>query len=386
MDPVNITNSIKNIQSGDTSFLIFIMIALIVLLIIITLLYSYYMIHLESSECSRMNTMYPTINNTIHSINVNDPDCGYKLLDYYIKTAYNCCNGGKYKNDFVDLCNLNAVIRNGVRCLDFEIYSVGDQPVISSSTESNYHIKETFNYVKFSDAINTIVQNCFSNSTSPNPADPVILHLRIKSSNQTMFDNLAEVFKSIPADLLLPPEYGSENSTCDNETNQCFAKNIAKMNLTYFMGKILIIIDKSNTDFLDNAKLYPYVNLTSNSMFMRALSYYDTRYTPDIDELTEYNKLCMTIVMPDNGSSPENPSGALCREMGCQMVAMRYTDDTDDSLIENEMFFNQKGYAFVLKPELLRYVPVTIETAPPNDPLLNFEARTTSTDYYSFQT
>jgi len=379
-------SAISNIQFNDTSFLITIMMTLIICLVIVTVVYFGYLGQLKSIECNRMDKMYPSINTTLHSINPNDPDFGYTLLDYYIKTAYNCCSGGKYKNDYVDLCNLNAVIKNGVRCFDFEIYSIGNEPVVSSSTESNYFIKETFNYVKFADAVTTIVQNCFSNSTAPNPADPVILHLRIKSSNQTMFDSLAEVFKTIPTDKLLPPEYGNENSICDNNTNMCFAKNIAKMKLTDFMGKIMIIIDKSNTDFLDNEKLMGYVNMTSNSMFMRALSYYDTRYTPDINELTEYNKISMTIVMPDNGSNPENPSGALCREMGCQLVAMRYTNDTDENLVENEMFFNAKGYAFFLKPEELRYVPVTIETTPPNDPLLNFEARTTSTDYYSFQT
>jgi len=200
-----------------------------------------------------------------------------------------------------------------------------------------------------------------------------------------MFSNLAEIFNKVPTKLLLGPEYGNENSTCDNETEVCYASNIAKQNLSFFMGKIILIVDKSNTDFMDNKDFYAYVNLTSNSMYMRALSYYDARYTPDMNELTEYNKQAMTIVFPDNNSNPDNPSGALCREMGCQMVAMRYEYE-DNSLVENESFFNKAGYAFALKPENLRFIPETIEATEPNDPLLNFDVRVTETDYYSFQT
>ena len=31
----------------------------------------------------------------------------YKLKDFYVKTAYNSCATGKFKNDYVDLCALN---------------------------------------------------------------------------------------------------------------------------------------------------------------------------------------------------------------------------------------------------------------------------------------
>ena len=55
------------------------------------------------------------------------------LYDYYIKTAYNACAGGSYKNDFVNICNLKAILKQGVRCLDFEIYSVDDKPPVNKN-------------------------------------------------------------------------------------------------------------------------------------------------------------------------------------------------------------------------------------------------------------
>jgi hypothetical protein len=97
---------------------------------------------------------------------------------------------------------------------------------------------------------------------------------------------------------------------------------------------------------------------------MRALHYYDIKYTPDMNELIAFNKQNMTIGMPDKGSNPENPSSLVMREMGCQLLAMRY-QKVDVNVEENDAFFEENGYAFVLKPENLRYIPVTIPAPPP---------------------
>ena len=70
---------------------------------------------------------------------------GYKLRDFYIKTAYNCCALGNFKNTFVSTCALEQVLRQRVRCLDFEIYSVNDKPVIAVSSLSSYDIGIKFN-------------------------------------------------------------------------------------------------------------------------------------------------------------------------------------------------------------------------------------------------
>jgi hypothetical protein len=91
----------------------------------------------------------------------------------------------------------------------------------------------------------------------------------------------------------------------------------------------------------------------------------------------------MTIVLPNNGINPENPSGPLCRAYGCQMVATRY-QFVDNLLMENALFFDRAGYAFSLKPEELRYVPVTIPDPTPQNPAYSYATRNSSTDYYSF--
>lgn len=123
--------------------------------------------------------------------------------------------------------------------------------------------------------------------------------------------------------------------------------------------------------------------MTSNSVFMRAYDFYDVKNNPDINELTDFNRRGMTIVFPDTGVNPANPSGFLCRETGCQMVAMRY-QYVDNYLEENALFFDRCSYAFCLKPYRLRYHPVTIATPPAQNPDYSYGTRTTSADYYSF--
>jgi len=360
---------IKNMNEDFQSYMV---IAFILIILMIMIGYIIYLSRLENAECNYMNTLYSSVDGNIRPIAASDPDCGGSLFDYYIKTAFNACSGGSYKNDFVDICNLKAVIKQGVRCLDFEIYSIDDKPVVATSTSDDYHVKETFNSVSFGDVMNTINSYAFAGGTCPNPTDPIIIHLRIRSNNQKIYSNMATIFKSYDS-VMLGKEYSYENS----------GRNLGGLPLLSFRGKIILIVDKINNAYLENKEFLEYVNLTSNSIFMRAYEYYNVKNNPDINELTEYNKRSMTIVLPDKGVNPSNPSGLLCRAAGCQMVAMRY-QMVDNYLMENALFFDRCGYAFCLKPEDLRYKVVTIATPTPQNPAYSYATRTTSTDFYSF--
>jgi len=374
--PFDLMKTMMNLKEDVASYFLMIMIFFIILL---GLIYFYYVSNLLSGECSTMDNMYGTVNGKIHSLSNTDPSCQYNLRDYYIKTAYNCCSGGHYKNDWVSTCSLINVLKQGVRCLDFEIYSVGNEPVVATSTVDNNFIKETYNYVPFSDVMSVVQKYAFSGNLSPNPMDPIIFHLRIKSTNLEMYQNLADVFKQYK-ELFLGPESSYENR----------GTNIGTTKLMTLCrkgpgdpGKIVVIVDKINNSFMDNKDFYEYVNLTSNSMFMRALPYFNVKNSPDFTELQEYNKMNMSIAMPDKGPNPEQPNSIVCRENGCQMVAMRYQQF--DPLLEADMgYFDKCGYAFCLKPERLRYIPVTIPDPKTQKPELSYASRKVETDYYNF--
>jgi len=372
MSTSNPIDYLSKIKSLDEDFQVYIIFLFSIIVLVIFICYMIYLSMLEGRECNYMNTLYPSLDGNIRPITSNDPDCSGNLYDYYIKTAYNSCSGGSYKNDFVDVCNLKALLKQGVRGLDFEIYSVNNQPVVSTSTVDNYYVKETFNSVSFSTVMNIIQNYAFSGSTSPNPTDPLIIHLRFMSNNQAMYSNLANIFESYNS-IMLGPSYSFETS----------GKNLGTVPLLSLQNKVILIVDRSNTAFLENQQLSEYINMTSNSIFMREYSYYNIKNNPDINELTDFNKQGMTIIVPDNGSNPDNPSGLVSRASGCQMVAMRY-QLVDNFLMENTLFFDKAGYAFVLKPYDLRNQVVTVPAPTQQLPEYSYATRTSSTDYYSF--
>jgi hypothetical protein len=372
---MNATEKVKNViksvtQLKETTAVFLITIVTFTILLIAILYYIYYN-RLKRNECSKMSSIYGDLNGKIQSID-NSEQFNYTFKDYYIKTAYNACSGGNYKNDYVDTCVLKYLLKQGVRGLDFEIFSINDQPIVATSTSDSYYVKETFNYVNFTDVMNIIRDYAFATSTAPNALDPIIIHLRIKSTNQAMYKNFAKLLENYD-NILLGKDYDSEY----------YGKNFGNVELKKLMGKVVIIVDRSNNSFLECSEFYKFINMTSNSVFMRALHYYDIKYSPDMGELIEFNKQNMTIGMPDRGSNPENPSSVVMRETGCQLLGMRY-QQIDTNIEENDIFFDENGYAFVLKPESLRYIPVTIDLPPPQNPELAYATRTVQSDFYKF--
>lgn len=368
----------KLLNMKDNNVVLAFSVITILIIVIIIFVYFYYSGSIFTDgmmerDRKYMNTTYGTLNGKLRSIQSENEMYQYPLRDYYIKSAYNACSGGDYKNSYVDIGILKDLLKQGVRGLDFEIYSIDDKPVIATSTSNNYFVKETFNSVPFSDVINVIRDYAFANSTAPNPFDPIILHLRIKSTNQKMYSNFAKLLES-NNNILMDKRYSFEY----------YGKNFGSVKLSDMAGKVVIIVDRSNTSFMESEAFYEYVNMTSKSVFSRALHYYDIINAPDMEELIGYNKLNMTIGMPDKGSDPENPSSITMRTYGIQMLAMRY-QNVDTNLEENDDFFNEAGRAFVLKPEKLRYIPETIEAPPAQDPALSFATRTISSDFYKFE-
>jgi hypothetical protein len=367
-----INNAINSLSQMKESTAVVLIVSITLIIILIAFLYYFYYSGLKKRQCSTMGGIYGDLNGKIQSINDSE-QFNYLFRDYYIKTAYNCCSGGSYRNDFVDTCHLKYLLKQGVRGLDFEIFSIDDKPVVATSTSDSYYVKETFNYIYFGDVMNIIQNYAFTTSSAPNALDPIIIHLRIKSNNHEMYKQFATLLANYDS-ILLPKEYDSEYH----------GQNFGTVELRKLMGKVVIIVERSNTTFLEIPEFYKFINMTSNSVFMRALHYYDIKFSPDINELIEFNRQSMTIGMPDKGSNPENPSSIVMRETGCQLLGMRF-QSVDSNLDENNDFFNQNGHAFVLKPELLRYIPVTIEAPPEQNPELSYAPRSVQSDFYKFE-
>lgn len=339
-----------------------IMIVIIGLLFFIIFWWVLNKFNLNENNCTSLENVYSKFP-VIQSINIENPNFCYKLRDFYIKTAYNCCASGKYKNDFVNVCALKNCIRQGARCLDFEIYSVNNKPVIAVSSVGENTIKESYNTVPFAKAMEIVGLYAFSGSTCPNPSDPLILNFRIMSNNKNIYNDIAKSLYNTLEDRLLGKQFSYENN----------GVNIGAMQLKKLMGRIIIIADKANPLFTDTL-LNEYVNIASNTPFMRSLRYKDVQFTPDMEELKFYNKQNMTICLPNLSAKNSNYSARLAMAYGCQFIAMSF-QNFDSYMEDYNTVFEEEGSAFVLRPELLRHIPVYIDKPPPADPNLSYEER-----------
>lgn len=322
----------------------------------------------------RLENLYPSFP-LISSINTSHKRFGYKFRDYYVKTAYNCCASGTYKHNYVSLKALNTCIQQGARCLDFQIYSVDNRPVVAVSDNTDYNVKGSYNSIPFEKVTEQINRYAFSGSSCPCPEDPLVLHLRIMTNNTSIMD--------IMADSISHNFKNNKRILGKDYSYEAHGNNIGSVDLNDLKGKIVIVVDKSYAN-PRQTKFDEYVNLTSNSAFMRTLRYDEVKYTPDMQELVDYNKKNMTMCIPNLSQRPENPSPALAHKYGCQFVAMSFQKN-DAKMQYYTKFFNDEGSAFVLKPKELRYIPVTIKIPDPPPKEHSYAEREITTDFYSFK-
>lgn len=357
-------------QQSSVQVTIF-LVAILLVLIISMIIYIVNKQRLNEQNCKDLDKIYDSFP-LISSINPDEEQYKYLLRDYYIKTAYNCCSGGQFKNDFVNTCALKNCIKQGARCLDFEIYSVDNKAVIATSSIDDFFVKETYNSVEFGKAMQVVNDYAFSGSTCPNPRDPLLLHFRINSNRKEIYEDMADIIQNTLSSRVLGKQYSYEFE----------GYNLGAVPLYHFLGKVIIIIDRSNTLFEDTS-LKEYCNIASNSTFMRKLRFYDIQYNPNIDELTYFNKKAMSIVLPDLSADDANFASGLPMTYGCQLIAMNF-QNFDSNMELYDLLFDENGSAFKLKPANLRFVPETIKNPEPQDPTLSYANRTVESDYFNF--
>ena len=195
----------------------------------------------------------------------------------------------------------------------------------------------------------TISNYAFSGNNCPNPKDPMILHFRIMTSSTKVHDEIANQLYDTLSDNLLGKKFSYENN----------GKNIGSYPLLKLREKVIIMVDKANPIFVSTL-LNEYVNITSNSAFVRELRFSEVKFNHDIEELKFYNKQNMTIVLPNLSPNNKNYSYRLANIYGCQMIGLSF-QKFDDYMKDYTQFFDNAGYAFILKPIELRYVPRFID-------------------------
>lgn len=316
---------------------------------------------------STINSEYKSVTNSnviagiTNSININLP-----IKEYCIKASYNSALTGSY----INLDMIKYVLSRGCRFLDFEIYSFDNVPYVAYSTDNTFSNIKTLNKLPLKDVLESVVINGF-NAPSPNPKDPLFIHLRIKTNNNKLYEQIALIV--------------------DVTIKQKLYKSKLSPNtyLSDLMNKIILIIDKkltpdyaeypecikncisSNNILLMNSScpncysLKNYVNAESGTSIMRIYNYsyiIDQSYTsPEVmDDGKSTTVDSIKIVLPDNGTNlmgiVRNPSYYnLPSNYGVQIVLYPFYQN-DMYLNQYEEAFSDNSTAFVPLYMMLKYV------------------------------
>ena len=360
--------------------------AFVVVILLWLITYVTTKLNLNRTNCMSIQSYYDEPTKITSSwTSLNSKDYQKNLRDFYIKTAYNCCASGQYKNDYVSLCALHNTIVQGCRCLDFEIYCLNDAPVVAVSSIDMVGVKQSYNALSISDVLNAINTYAFSEVKvptdgkdqryCPNPKDPLLLHFRLKTNKVKILTQLASEIYQILGDKLLPIEYGREYN----------GKNLIKLPISTFLGKVIIMVEKSNSSqgmpILYQSKiLWELTNVTTNSAFIHEQFFSDIKNTTDPKDIIEFNRQHMTLVLPDMTEYDINYIYTVPQVLGCQLMAMSFQNH-DQNLVTYNDLFEKEGSAFVPKPDSLLYAPTVIPKEAPLSSRYSTKTRYTDTPF-----
>tara|TARA_B110000261_G_scaffold163794_1_gene210851 strand:- start:5870 stop:7072 length:1203 start_codon:yes stop_codon:yes gene_type:complete len=344
---------------------------LVVVIFILFLLMSwiYTTLNKENAACKKLDIMYQKQNTFISNSYLNngrqikrkgdyqsieeDKDYICILRNYYIKAAYNCCCGDGYKNNFVNLCALKKCIAQGARCLDFEIYSYNNEPIVAASTANNNSIKETYNYLKLTEVFDELNASVFKGGTA-SKNDPMILHLRIMSENATIYDLIAKYIVShltTGSDNLLPLKYTIQDAEYEGKNGD----ELLQMPITNLYQKYIIAVHTNHKTILENSRLARFVNFKSGNNKFQLFRYNQMSASGSNNPLIiNASKTGLFMVIPSINNSIVNSDYLIPLSNGCQIIAMKF-QNMDNNLISYNKFFKGKGgYPYVLKPDNLK--------------------------------
>lgn len=255
---------------------------LVAVLIFFVLLYIFTMIKKQDYNCKVIQgypsqTMKPL--NTILSKRLNQVS---------VKTAYNCCCTGDFKNDYVDSCALYNCAKQGVRALDFTVYSLHGNPVIAAATIGSKKYKEMYNSMPFSKTMTQVKQMFLYDSTNcTNITDPLFLIFRIQSANLNIYNKMAEILYSV---------FGDGNATnklyIPKTDRPLDTELISELN-----GKVIILVDITGIAGFENSKLAHLTALQLGTMTNQI--YRETEAYDLLDTGVNHNNHYINVLYPD---------------------------------------------------------------------------------------
>ena len=272
---------------------------------------------------------------------VNTSNLGYKLKEYQIFSSWNSC---AQSNNNVSLQQLEKVLLNGCRFLDFEVYYIEGKPVVGFSKgkyQSNESIQQidSDTVIPFLDVCNKIVSG-----KCPNPNDPLFLHFRIKSNNINIFEKMAEAFISSGIQNKLPKNKVTKDTV-----------------LSVLQNKVIVVVDKTyvpsietescksggcKTSFTEMVQMYSGTSDLNTSKIQQQLvqNVRPLSYTTD----NETNTTSIAMITHEVGVDydPYNVDKSferLVKDHSIQIIPHKFYSD-DAVLTDYKNFFSDQGH------------------------------------------
>ena len=383
----NIEAAIKTFENfksvlKEPNILVYVTLTIVGVILFSLFFWIYSTLQLKQQACKNLEILYKNENRNINPIfsgpNTQSPGSGlissslpaeYSsnlsgiLRNFYVKSAFNCCCGDGYKNNFVNICALERAITEGYRFLDFEIYSFGDEPIIAASTANNNSIKETYNALKFKEVLKILNEKVFNTANGQGGVtDPCFLHFRIMSENTNIFDKMADYIESeINSEFLI--QNSSSSEIIISKLSSCYNKFIFIFNA-----------HPSNNIF-NGTKLEKYINLksgTSDVKLYRFTSIFS--FGKDSAILQNQARPGLVIVIPDNDNKEYNYDAIYGLLNGCQFNCMKLQFYDNNLMAYDNFFKDNHNLSFVLKNPSIRKDLIPTHEAQEAPAVSNIEA------------
>ena len=329
---------------------------IIILVVVIILLYASNQTSLQQKNCAKIIKNFPKY--TITQMDTTYDDT--LITQFFIKTAYNCCCSGKFKNDYVDICALQNCANYGVRALDFQIFKLNGKPIISASTVNEITYKEIYNYLDFNDTMLN-VYNMFI-QTGINLTEPLFLIFRVYSKVKDTYDQMFTSLNNI---------FGGGRAM----GNMLFLNDWTIATFGQLKQKVIILVEYScikttytlecKTSF-ESSSLYNItalnLNGTTSTIYRESNLLHNT-----VIEYTTFNNTHdgeLNIVYPNILTNSYNYDFILSGfDNGISFIGLNFqTNDTHLTLLNTEDVKDSNGivttvngfgtYAFKLKPDI----------------------------------
>ena len=208
----------------------------------------------------------------------------YRLCDYYIASSSYSVFPGSNVYDYVSDQVIPLIIKAGARLVELDIYSDdNNKPVVGLKSEK-LGVDYAYNTVSLDACCVAVANNAFNSISSPVSSDPFILSLVFHTNKADVINAASEIIKTTCRPHLLDESYGYQR------------KNLAIEPICNLQRKLIIV---SGGGEIKGTHMEELVNLSWSTSHLRRMTYTQASQPHDPDELINYNRDHITMVVPD---------------------------------------------------------------------------------------